>query len=123
MPAGFYEAAKESLANAYGLLSEFNNAERVLTELFAETGSERILKKLYFSCLLSKDTFPEDRFRKYEDRFPDWSREYDEECALLKETAASDDVLALFQLPEPEARKELKKFSDNKKEEYRSMLE
>ena len=120
---GFYESVKESAANCFGHMSQFANAKQTLAELFAETGSERILKKLYDVYRLSGDEFPKDRYDKYQDRFPVWDKEYADREEVLMEEAGNDPALRVFELKEPEARAALKAYADAKKEEYRSMLE
>ena len=123
MTEGFYESAKESLANAYGHLCQFGNAERILSELYTETGSERILKKLYDVCMLSGDPFPRERYKKYEDRFDSWTQEYQEKAEFLIENTEDTSVLRAFGKNEAEARALLAEYTEAKKEEYRSMLE
>ena len=123
MTEGFYESAKESLANAYGHLSQFGNAERILSELYTETGSERILKKLYDVCMLSGDPFPRERYKKYEDRFDAWQKEYQEKAESLMENIEDAPVLAAFGKGEADTKAALREYAEAKKEEYRSMLE
>ncbi|MBQ6551334.1 MAG: hypothetical protein IJL78_08000 [Lachnospiraceae bacterium] len=123
MPEGFYEAAKESLANACGQMSEFGNAEKILTELFQENGSERVLHKLYDTCRLAGDPFPEERFAKFADRFSSWAQDFDDRKAAISELISEDPVLGMFEKDGPEAREAFKKYTETKKEEYRSMLE
>ena len=123
MTEGFYESAKESLANAYGHLSQFGNAERVLSELYTETGSERILKKLYEVCQLSGDPFPQERYQKYEDRFEAWDRDYREKTETVMADIEDAPVLRAFSGKEQDARTALREYVEAKKEEYRSMLE
>jgi len=120
----FYPEVMEAMANCYGRLCEFQRASEILGKLYEETGSERILKKLHDVSVLSGVEPPE----KYFSRLPGsvvaaWKQDYWKRESAAKSSLEENRELQIFLKDPAVAREELKQYAEQKKEEFRAMLE
>ena len=120
----FYAGVLESMANAYGHLSAFDRAFECLSRIYDDNRSERILKKMYDVAVLSGMELPDRYFAKVPDsKLNAWQQDYWNRETVLKGQLPENGTMQMF-LHDPETLKsELKQYVDDKKEEYRGMLE
>ena len=124
MPARFYTGVMESVANCQGRLCRFDKAFDVLAEIYEQTGSERILKKMYDVSVLSGQQLPDKYFGKVKDeKLRAWQQDYWNRETVLRENLPENPVMQMFLKDPEQARAELREFVAAKKEEYRGMLE
>lgn len=124
LSAKFYTGIREETANCCGRLCAFDEAFLLLSEIYDETRSERILKKMYDVRVLSGEELPEEYFGRVPDeKLNSWQQDYWNRENVLKGNIERDPSMQLF-LKEPEKmQKDLKNYVEKKKEEYRGMLE
>lgn len=120
----FYYGVKEAMANCYGKLCAFDEAFELLAELYDETGSERILQKMYDVRVLSGDELPDSYFRRIpDDKLNAWQQDYWNRENVCKGRIDRNDAMRVF-LEEPaKMREDLQAYVIKKKEAYREMLE
>ncbi len=114
----------ESIANCYGKLCQFEQALEYLEKAYDQSGSERLLKKIYDVTVLSGQELPEKYFGTCSDaRLAEWQQSYWNREAVCKSSLEENPAMQMF-LHTPEVmNEELKQYVEEQKELYRGMLE
>ncbi len=120
----FYASVYEGVANCYGCLSQFDRAVEYLGYAYEERKSERLLKKMYDVSVLSGTEPPEAYFSKVSaEHLSSWQQDYwNRETVARDRTGGSTDLQIFLHDPD-RAKEELLRYVEQKKEEYRGMLE
>lgn len=124
LPLQFYAEVQEQMANCYGHLSQFDRAIECMEQVYDQTRQERVLKKIYDICVLSGIDLPEYYFSRVPDQMLNkWQQDYWTRETIMKGSLNASETMQIFFKEPEEAREALNTYIQNKKEEYRGMLE
>lgn len=120
----FYIDLMQKCAACFSRLCEFDNAKEMLLQVYKETGSPDVLKKLYDICILSGQDPQDDVFRKADpELLSRWQADYWEREAKARIKVDEHPAMQLF-LKNPDQIKEtLENYIEETKDAFRGMLE
>lgn len=114
----------ESIANAYGMLYDYEDAMFYLGKAFEETKKERLLEKLYFTCLVSGSELPDKYFKDFpETKLKDWHENYWLRESEMKNFLQEEPLMKAFFKDKKEMEEQLTRYVEGEKALYRAMLE
>ena len=120
----FYTNIMQKCAACFGCLCEFDNALEMLSQIYKETKSTAVLKKLYDICILSGREPDEAVFKKADpELLSRWQSDYWEREAKARLKIDEHPAMQMF-LKNPEHLKEaLDSYIEETKDVFRGMLE
>ena len=120
----FYTNIMMKCAACFGRLCEFDNALEMLFQVYKETGSPEVLKKLYDICILSGQEPDDTVFRRADPNLlAKWQSDYWEREAKARMQVDEHPAMQLFLKSPDHIKESLEAYTEETKDAFRGMLE